>query len=269
MTDKALAARTIETGVDGFEVRLLRADNPSVMTLDGTNSWVVATGGRAWLIDPGPEDAEHIAALAALTREAGEPAGVLLTHDHLDHSEGLKPAARALGVPALRHGDDFSDVPLTITHTPGHAADHLIFSFGAPGDAVVFSGDLILGQSSTIVPPGGGTLIAYMDSLQKVIELDPKLILPGHGDPITDAVQAVVDQREHRLRRERDLVAALADGLYDREQLLDRVWSDVSPELRVAAHVTMQTNLEKLDLEGRLPDDFETEGRKSWQHRPA
>ena len=74
-------------------------------------------------------------------------------------------------------------------------------------------------------------------------------------------------QREHRLKRERDLVAALEDGLYDREALLDRVWSDVGPELRIAAHVTMQTNLEKLDLEGRLPDDFETEGRKSWQHR--
>jgi hydroxyacylglutathione hydrolase len=131
----------------------------------------------------------------------------------------------------------------------------------------LFSGDLILGQSSTIVPPGGGTLIAYLESLQKIIDLDPKVILPGHGDPITDAHDAVVAQREHRLKRERDLEAALADHLYDREALLDRVWSDVPDELRIAAHVTMQTNLEKLDLEGKLPDDFETEGRKSWQHR--
>lgn len=267
MTDRPLAPREIETGVDGYEVRLLRADNPSPMTLDGTNSWVVGSGGRSWVIDPGPTTAAHIAGLAELARGLGKPAAVLLTHDHLDHSEGVEAMAAALGVSALRHGDDFSEVPLVVTHTPGHASDHLIFSFGPPAHTVVFSGDLILGQSSTIVPPGGGTLIAYLESLGKVLDLDPTLILPGHGEPISDAVSAVEGQREHRLRRERDLVAALEDGLYDREALLDRVWSDVSPELRIAAHVTMQTNLEKLDLEGRLPDDFETEGRKGWQHR--
>jgi glyoxylase-like metal-dependent hydrolase (beta-lactamase superfamily II) len=250
------------------EIRLIRADNPSVMTLDGTDTWIVGVDGASWVIDPGPDDAAHIAAIAETARELGEPAGVLLTHDHLDHSEGLGAAAEALGgVPILRLGDDFAATPFTATHTPGHAADHLVFHIGDVPNRVLFSGDLILGQSSTIVPPGGGTLIAYMDSLQKVIDLSPALILPGHGEPIEDPIAAVEGQREHRLKRERDLEAALADGLYDREALLDRVWSDVQPELRVAAHVTMQTNLEKLDLEGKLPDDFETEGRKSWQHR--
>lgn len=260
--------RLIDTGVDGAAVALVRAGNPSPMTLDGTNTWIFAAEGSSWVIDPGPEDTEHIAAVGAAARELGEPRAVLLTHDHLDHSAGLAAMADELGgLPILRKGDVFEGLPLHALHTPGHAADHLVFFFGDAERLVLFSGDVILGQSSTIVPPGGGTLIAYLETLDKLIELEPDLILPGHGEPIEDAVAAIAEQRDHRLRRERDLVAALDEGLYDREALLDRVWSDVGPELRIAAHVTMQTNLEKLDLEGRLPDDFETEGRKSWRHR--
>jgi glyoxylase-like metal-dependent hydrolase (beta-lactamase superfamily II) len=261
--------RIVETGVPGLTVGLIRADNPSPMTLDGTNSWIVGAGDASWVIDPGPDDERHITALAEAARELGEPAGVLLTHDHLDHSAGLDAMSAALGgVPVLRFGDDFSGLPLTALHTPGHAADHLVFHASGGGRTLLFSGDLILGQSSTIVPPGGGTLISYLDSLQKLIDIGPHVILPGHGEPIEPALPAVEAQREHRLKRERDLLEALSEGLYDREALIDRVWSDVPEELRIAAHVTMQTNLEKLDLEDRLPADFEVEGRKTWQHRP-
>lgn len=262
--------RAIETGVPELTIGLIRAENPSPMTLDGTNSWLVAAFGRSWVIDPGPDDAAHIAALARAAGSLGRPSGVLLTHDHLDHSAGLAAMASALGgAPVLRFGDDFGGLPLKALHTPGHAADHLVFHAAGGGRRLLFSGDLVLGGSSTIVPPGGGTLIAYLDSLQKLLDLAPDIILPGHGEPIEPAVAAVAAQREHRLARERDLLAALADGLYDREALIDRVWSDVPEGLRMAAHVTMQTNLEKLELEGRLPDDFESEGRKSWQHRPV
>lgn len=260
--------RLIETGVPDAAVALVRADNPSVMTLDGTNTWIFATADGSWVIDPGPDDPAHLAAVATAARELGEPRAVLLTHDHLDHSAGLESMSELIGgAPILRHGDDFAGVPLEVTFTPGHASDHIVFHFGDNERSALFSGDLILGQSSTIVPPGGGTLIAYLESLAKVAAIGPDIILPGHGEPIEDALAAVEAQREHRLKRERDLVTALGDGLYDREALLDRVWSDVGPELRIAAHVTMQTNLEKLDLEGRLPADFEREGRKSWQHR--
>lgn len=253
----------------GARIVLLRAENPSPMTLAGTDSWVVGVGGESWVVDPGPDDADHLAALAADARELGEPGGVALTHDHLDHSEGVETLRDLLGgVPVVKRGTEKEvSSPLVATYTPGHAADHLIFHIGDPPDRVLFSGDLILGQSSTIVPPGGGTLIAYLESLRVVLELEPAMILPGHGEPILDPAAAVAAQIEHREKRERDLRAALADGVYDREALLDRVWSDVGPELRIAAHVTMQTNLEKLDLQGELPDDFEPEGRLTWQHR--
>jgi glyoxylase-like metal-dependent hydrolase (beta-lactamase superfamily II) len=251
------------SGVDGARVRLLRADNPSVMTLSGTNSWIVEVDGKVWVIDPGPDDDAHLSALEAAARELGVPTGVALTHDHFDHSDGVEALRARFGAAPLLSFYERPDSPFGVIETPGHAADHLVFTIGD----TLFSGDLILGQSSTIVPPGGGTLIAYLDSLRRVAELEPRLILPGHGDPIEDAAAAVVAQREHRLKRESDLQAALAEHLYDREALLDRVWSDVPDELRIAAHVTMQTTLEKLDLEGKLPDDFETEGRKSWQHR--
>jgi glyoxylase-like metal-dependent hydrolase (beta-lactamase superfamily II) len=250
--------------VEGARVQLVRADNPSPMTLAGTNSWVVEVDGEVWVVDPGPSEAGHIATLNEVAREMGTPAGVALTHDHLDHSEGVDALAEAFGGSrVLRFENADIASPFGVLYTPGHAADHLVFTIGD----TLFSGDLILGQSSTIVPPGGGTLIAYLESLRKLAELAPRLILPGHGDPIEDAAAAVTAQRDHRLAREAALLVALADGLYDREALLDRVWSDVPDALRIAAHVTMQTHLEKLDLEGKLPDDFETEGRKSWQHR--
>lgn len=146
----------IDTGVPGASVALVRADNPSVMTLDGTNSWVFAHGAESYVIDPGPDDAAHIDRLAEAARQLGRPAAVLLTHDHLDHSAGLEATAAALdGVPILRHGDNFSGLPLTALHTPGHAADHMVFHFGPPGRCTLFSGDLILGGSSTIVPQIG------------------------------------------------------------------------------------------------------------------
>lgn len=266
MGDRTLSAREVAVPTDA-RVWLIRADNPSPMTLNGTNSWVVEVAGAVWVVDPGPDEEEHVSRLVAIAHELGTPAGVALTHDHLDHSEAVEVVAATLGgVPVLRHGN-VVDSPFEVLHTPGHAADHLVFWLGEADQIALFSGDLVLGQSSTIVPPGGGTLIAYLESLKRVGAIGPALILPGHGEPIEDAAAAVVAQREHRLRREADLRDALAERVYDREALLDRVWSDVPESLRIAAHVTMQSHLEKLDLENELPEDFETEGRKTWQHR--
>lgn len=234
------------------------------MTLAGTNTYLVRVGDAVWVVDPGPADRRHVEAVATRARRLGRPAGLALTHDHGDHGDGVTPLLDLLGdLPVLRFGCVVTESPLAAVHTPGHASDHVVFTIGD----VLFSGDLILGGSSTIVPPGGGTLIAYLDSLRAVAALAPRVILPGHGDPITAPVDAVNAQIAHRLAREDALLAALAAGVRDREELLDRAWADVPPALRIAAHVTMQSHLEALDLRERLPDDFEPAGRRGWGHR--
>ena len=197
---------------------------------------MVGVEGEVWVIDPGPDDPAHLEALAGPRGAAGTPCGVALTHDHLDHSAGR--ASRWLAL-TRRRGDLLSGVPLASTlrsadlHTPGHAADHLVFWVGDGAEIALFSGDLMLGQSSTIVPPGGGTLIAYLESLEQVAAIGPRLILPGHGEPIEDAA-AAVGQSTRASTAARGAICATRwpTALYDREALLDRVWSDVA---RVAA----------------------------------
>jgi glyoxylase-like metal-dependent hydrolase (beta-lactamase superfamily II) len=136
--------------------------------------------------------------------------------------------------------------------TPGHAQDHVCFVLGR----VCFSGDLILGQGSSFVPPTGGSLTAYLDSLRRIAALDLELICPGHGPYVTDPAAKVREYIEHRMDRERKLVAALARGERSRARLLDDAWDDVPHELRPAAAVVMEAHLEKLEAEGRLPDDL-------------
>jgi glyoxylase-like metal-dependent hydrolase (beta-lactamase superfamily II) len=211
------------------------------MTLGGTNSYVVGSD-PAYVIDPGPEDASHVAALRDEAERRGGLGGVLLTHSHADHSAG----APLLDAPILEPG------PFEVVTTPGHAEDHVCFVL----DRVCFTGDLILGERSTFVPPDGGSLAAYLDSLRRVGELDLELLCPGHGPYVTDPAAKVRQYLEHRLERERKLVAALEAGERSRARLLDAAWDDVPQELRPAAAVVMQAHLEKLEAEGRLPDDL-------------
>jgi glyoxylase-like metal-dependent hydrolase (beta-lactamase superfamily II) len=223
------------------EIARFVAPNPSAMTLEGTNSYVVGSD-PAYVIDPGPEDAGHIAALRDEAERRGGLGGVLLTHSHADHSAG----APLLDAPILEPG------PFEVVPTPGHAEDHVCFVV----DRVCFSGDLILGEGSTFVPPDGGSLAAYLDSLRRVGELDLELLCPGHGPYVTDPAAKVHEYLEHRLDRERKLVAALDAGERSRARLLDAAWDDVPQQLRPAAALVMEAHLEKLEAEGRLPDDL-------------
>jgi glyoxylase-like metal-dependent hydrolase (beta-lactamase superfamily II) len=214
------------------------------MTLEGTNTFVV--GERpVYVIDPGPADDGHIAAIHAEADRRGGIKGVVLTHSHLDHSEGVD----ALGAPVLagERAGPFETIP-----TPGHAPDHVCLLLGD----VLFSGDLILGEGSSYVPPDGGSLVAYLESLRRVAELELELICPGHGPWITDPAAKVAEYIEHKLDRERKLVAALEGGERSRSALLDAAWDDVPQELRPAAAQVMQAHLEKLEGEGRLPGDL-------------
>ena len=140
--------------------------------------------------------------------------------------------------------------PFAVLPTPGHAADHVCFLLGR----VCFCGDLILGTGSSIVPPaaGGGSLTAYLSSLAALDRLDLELLAPGHGPWITDPAPKIAEYTEHRLERERRLVAALGAGERSRSALLAQVWDDVPEQLRPAAAIAMQAHVEKLAAEGRL-----------------
>jgi glyoxylase-like metal-dependent hydrolase (beta-lactamase superfamily II) len=211
------------------------------MTLAGTNSYVVGSD-PAYVIDPGPEDEGHVAALREEAERRGGVGGVLLTHSHGDHSAALP----LLAAPRVESG------PFEVVPTPGHSEDHVCFV----GDRVCFTGDLILGEGSTFVPPDGGSLAAYLDSLHRLQELELDLLCPGHGPYVTDPQAKIREYIDHRLDRERKLVAALDAGERSRALLLDAAWDDVPKELRPAAALVMEAHLEKLDAEDRLPDDL-------------
>jgi glyoxylase-like metal-dependent hydrolase (beta-lactamase superfamily II) len=219
----------------------VRADNPSPLTLDGTNSYVVGT----WVVDPGPSDAAHLQAIRDAVRGGIE--GVVLTHSHSDHSEGADQLEAPVTLPA--GGEEIG--PFRALATPGHSADSVCLLAGR----VLFSGDTVLGTGSVFIPPGEGSLSAYLDSLRRLQQLELDVICPGHGPYVWEPQAKLAEYLEHRLDRERRLVEALDSGLRNRDELLDSVWSDAPAELRPAAALTLAAHLEKLAGEGRLPPD--------------
>jgi glyoxylase-like metal-dependent hydrolase (beta-lactamase superfamily II) len=264
--------KPVSTAPGHPEILRLVADNPGPMTLTGTNTYLVGSD-PCWVIDPGPEDARHVAAVAAAVGERGGAAGVLLTHSHNDHTGAVGPLGievvelvdglrlRIGGSPGapdakgeFAGGDRGPDASwLTAVATPGHAVDHFCFF---TDDGICFSGDLILGWGSTYVPPDGGSLAAYMDSLRLVASREPGLICPGHGPWVTDPSAKITEYLEHRESRERGLLELLGRGERSRMALLEGVWSDVPELLRPAAAVVMEAHLQKLGNEGRLPKDL-------------
>ena len=232
-----------------LDVERLTAPNPSPMTLEGTNTYVV---GRdpAVVIDPGPDHAGHIEAVRAIGEARGGIGTVLLTHDHGDHADGVD----RLGVEVTRPEDGEVIAGLRAIVTPGHADEHLCFVAGS----ACFTGDLILGQGSTIVGPRdmGGSLLHYMESLRKLQELELEVLYPGHGPEVHDPAAKIAEYIAHRQDREDRLVAALDRGERRRAALLAVVWDDVPEKLRPAAAIAMQAHLEKLHDEGRLPGDL-------------
>ena len=218
----------------------VRARNPSLLTLDGTNSYVVG----AWVVDPGPADSSHLGAVRQAA--GGEVEGVVLTHGHADHAEG----ADRLGAPVTLPRDGEKIGPFEALASPGHSPDSVCLLL----DRVCFTGDTVLGTGSVFIAPGEGSLGAYLDSLRRLRELDLEVICPGHGPYVWEPHAKLDEYIEHRHDRERRLVAALEAGLRDPDDLLDEVWSDAPRELRPAARLTLEAHLEKLREEGRLPE---------------
>jgi glyoxylase-like metal-dependent hydrolase (beta-lactamase superfamily II) len=230
------------------EVLKVVAPNPGPMTLAGTNTYLYGSDPCV-VIDPGPDDAGHLDAVRAAAGERGGIDLVLLTHGHGDHAAG----AEALGVEVVLPSDGDEHRGLRALATPGHAADHVCL---LTADGVCFSGDLVLGEGSTFVPPDGGSLAAYMASL-RLLQAEPvELICPGHGPWVTDPAAKLAEYVEHREMRERRLLAALERGERSKEALLAEAWNDVPEQLRPAAALVMEAHLQKLDAEGRLPADL-------------
>mgnify|MGYP000002787294 CR=1 FL=1 len=237
--------------LDAHDIALVRADNPGPFTLTGTNTYVV---GRdpAWIVDPGPDLAEHVDAVVAEADARGGAGGIVLTHDHHDHSDAVAAVAARTGAELLATGLSDGDRvgPFAVVEAPGHAPDHLVYVAGP----VAFTGDAVLGEGSVFVI---GQLAAYLDALRRLRGMELIALAPGHG-PVVDDPDAKLDEYvTHRLEREQHLVEALDDGVRSIDDLLDRVWADAPDVLRLAAAVTLGAHLDKLADEGRLPDGVE------------
>ena len=214
----------IEQAPGHAEIARIVAPNPGPMTLEGTNTYLYGSE-PCTVIDPGPDVESHLDALRAAGEERGGIGLVLLTHSHGDHADG----AERLGAEAILPRDGEEHGGLRAVATPGHTVDHVCF---LSADGVCFSGDLVLGAGSTFVPPDGGSLAAYMDSLRRMQAEPLELICPGHGPWIEDPAAKLAEYVEHREMRERRLLAALDRGERSREALLAEVWDDVLAEVR-------------------------------------
>jgi glyoxylase-like metal-dependent hydrolase (beta-lactamase superfamily II) len=237
------------------EIARIVAPNPGPMTREGTNTYLYGRDPCA-VIDPGPDDAGHLEAVRSAAGERGGVGTVLLTHSHGDHAEGAGQLAALVeeggsqAPPVVLPGDGEVYAGLRALATPGHAADHVCF---LTADGVCFSGDLVLGEGSTFVPPDGGSLASYMESLRLLQGERVELICPGHGPWVLDPAAKLAEYVAHREMRERRLLAALDRGERSREALLAEVWDDVPDELRPVAALVMEAHLQKLEAEGRVP----------------
>lgn len=240
------------------------ANNPSVMTYHGTNSWIIEQGDGLIVIDPGPKDATHLSDL--LTAIEGRVLKyILLTHTHKDHSGNATALQQATGAPIvgykqplkadfaldMRLDDGEGVAGLTAIHTPGHASDHLCFQFRASNNQkILFSGDHVMSWSSSIVNPPDGDMMAYYRSLELLLYRDDDIYLCGHGALLESPRQLVGELLSYRQFREKTIVAelqkqdwsiaALAAALYNKQDLF----------LKAASQRNVLAHLLKLTSEG-------------------
>ncbi|HEX2705954.1 MAG TPA: MBL fold metallo-hydrolase [Candidatus Lustribacter sp.] len=239
------------------------APNPGVMTLDGTNTWVLREPGadQVVVVDPGPLDGGHLAAVQAVVADtASSVALVLLTHRHADHAESAVRFAELTGAPvrALGVGHDdlaggdavrVAGLDLVVVATPGHTSDSL--SLVVPADAALLSGDTVLGRGTTVVAWPDGELGSYLDSLERIGDLTGagavRTILPGHGPCVYDAAAMVRGYLTHRHARLDQVREARAAGARDVHEVLERVYWDVPLEVWPAAELSVRAQLAYLD----------------------
>jgi glyoxylase-like metal-dependent hydrolase (beta-lactamase superfamily II) len=245
------------------------APNPSPMTLDGTNTYLVGEpgSGQAVLVDPGPDDPAHLAAVEAqLAVRDARVVAVLVTHHHGDHAEAALPwgghfeAPVAAATPEvagprgrlLTAGQTLrlAGTTIGVVPTPGHTADHLAFRLES---GAVLVGDHVLGRGTSVVTHPEGDVAAYLESLRRVHDLGPAALYCGHGPELTVDPTAVLDfYLAHRAFREEQLLAALAVGPCTVDELVAQVYAAVPRALWPAAAQSTRATLAKLIVEGRV-----------------
>jgi glyoxylase-like metal-dependent hydrolase (beta-lactamase superfamily II) len=250
-------------GEFGERARCVLAPNPDIMTLDGTNTWVLRDPGarRSVVVDPGPEIVSHLDAVAEVS---GRVAVVLLTHGHADHSEAARSFAERmgcgvraldphhrLGSEGLRDGDvvEVDGLEVRVVGTPGHTSDSL--SFVLPAERAVLTGDTVLGRGTTVVAHPDGQLGAYLDSLHRLHALaeahEIEAVWPGHG-PVVDNALAVLDyyiaHRKERLEQVREALRGLDPERPDLSRaVVEKVYVDVDPVLWGAAELSVRAQI--------------------------
>ena len=248
------------------------ANNPGIMTLQGTNQYVVGKGNVividvALSVDSNLDGIlEQVEAMGAKKIEK-----ILLTHIHNDHCGGAlalrKRCGAKLGIHRSRRGylggedfqyDDnerisFGEGELHVLHTPGHESGHCCFY--ESGDKVLFSGDNILGYGTAVIHPPDGNMTDYLKSLERLLGFDISLILPGHGPLIGKPEAKIREYIKHRLEREQQVLAALRNGRNSIGDITELIYVDVSPALQRVAEFSVQAHLEKLMRDGRVKRD--------------
>lgn len=237
---------------------VLLCDNPGLMTLDGTNTWILRGPGSAEfvVVDPGPDDAAHIERIAAL----GKVALVLISHRHGDHTDGIDRLVDATGATVRSVGSGFlrglgggltdgevidaAGLRITVLATPGHTADSVSFLL----DDAVLTADTVLGRGTTVIDDEDGSLRDYLESLQRLAGLGGRTVLPGHGPDlpdIGDVTAMYLAHRRERLDQVRQAVRVLGDDATAR-QIVEHVYTDVDDKLWDAAEKSVRAQLDYL-----------------------
>ena len=264
MGDRA-RVRTLGPGL-----RAVVADNPGPLTLDGSRAYLLGER-RLAILDPGPDDEAHVEALLAAVGDAPVEA-VCLTHFHADHAGAAVGVARRLEAPVVASGStlrrlgldgrpvaegdevplDQGDSTLRAIETPGHTEDGISWLW-LPS-RILFAGDLVLGQGSSLVAFPDGAVGPYLASLARLAALLPSRLVPGHGDPVEDPEERLAEYRRHRLERERQVLEAVREGAHGLEEIRDSVYGRLDPGLRRPAELSVLAHLDHLRAAGhRLP----------------